>query len=597
MATATAAAQRDMIGEQRYEAYQQWERQQLADPRFASVRMLRDDLRDYGQVLPQTWERFDVEEYTWGAEVLNAPHSHIDRFDFDGHDIVVKEADGLHPRITMRQVYQNGLDKTRADVVDEPGLAFQLRRDELFMEFYEKVEHMMSGQTDYDTIHMVSTCPVPSELVDAQIDIDAAVALLNTRFYNLDRRKSFDYTARRLPNGQLELSATTLDSSDLDAHAAVLQASGHGNVNFAMLSSHEYGSFLSYDSTTSSPIEVVIASRISVYDAALEAQTGRRHRFGREDDTIDAHVFFQEHCEDYWVGYRAYNELLAGHLAGEKLHRSLQIYLLKCLDGQEQAGHSVLTQDALDRLRVQLWHGQVTSDMAMSCRELLVYDHHATLTRLLRQYNENGEVTQLHGDNLMAAYADSASSNGVEAAVNGETFAGCETATSVNSLSTAAQTAMANGQSLEQSLRQQDEEAAHCLRIQLYGYTIRRGVTCPFCSQKVDARDTQRTIECLNDDCRTVLNKATGQTSVREKLTDASGQTVSSNAEVPLAQASPLENGKTYEVGGARYRRSLLTVVGGAHIIYLDEAGEHIGGVAAEQLDALIASRIAAEAR
>lgn len=589
MTTAEASDIRQERERQRYEAYETWKRDQLNDPRFASVRMLFDDVNEYGEVQPDTWERFDVEERTWGAEILNAPHSHIDRFRFDGTDIIVKESDGINARVTLRGVYQNGLDKTRTDVANEPGLAYQLRRDELFMEFYEQIERMMRGETEHDTIHMISTCPLPEELSS---DPKEAARLMKLRWYDNVRRKSFDYTARRLPDGTLELSATTLDSSNMQAHAAVLQAHGYDNVAFAMVPSHEYSRFLSFDTTLERPIESVIGVRVAAYDESLTQQTGAPHTYGRQDDTIDAHKFFQEHCEEYWTGYKSYHELLAKHLAGQDIHQSLQKYLLQCLNSQEEKGKSVLKADALHRLRMQLMGGRITADMAMSCRELLVYGHHATLARSLKEFQETGRVTQLRyasGDDFMSAYAESASSNAATAAANGEVFAGCETATEVTTLVTAAQVAVQSGKSLEQVLREQDEEARHCLEIQLYGYTIRRNVHCPFCDKQVDARDSKESIECLDADCATILDKATGKRRKRVSLTrfEREGSAEDRSPQVHVS------NG-VYVVGGQLYRRTLAPVVGGARLVYVDAQGmEHIG-VAAERLEASIASQIAA---
>lgn len=588
--------QREALAQQRHEAYEAWEQREMSDPRFGSTRMLVEDYRRHDAVRPDTWERFDVEERTWGAEVLNAPHSHIDRFHFDGRDIIVKESDGINPALTLRDVYQKGLDKVRADVAVEPGLAFQLRRDELFMDFYEAVESMMRGEARYDTIHMRSPCPSPHEL---PVDYEEAMRLLNSRFYDLENRKSFDYTARRLPDGSLELSATRLDSSDLEAHAAVLQASGYSDMTFALFTSHEYGRFLSYEHTTESPIEIVIANRTALYDQAMEAKTGRAHRFGRVDDKPDAHQFFREHTEEYWAGYRGFNDLLAQHFAGRELAPGLRGYLQKCLTAQETVGQSVLSKDKLHRLRSQLRGDKITADMAMSCRELLVYDHHATLTKLYKQFCETGEVTGLDfagGNEFMDAYADAASANGSAAAANGETFAGCETATSVSSLSSqestvsaVAKLAAATGVSLEQALRMQEEEAAHCLRIQMNGFTIRRGVTCPFCAQKVDARDTATTIECLSDDCRTVLDKATGTTT---SLRQQSANELASPIELPK-----LQPGYIYQVGGSAYRRTLHIVVGGARLVYIDQLGRAIEGPAAERLEAIIVGQLASAAQ
>jgi hypothetical protein len=228
--------------------------------------------------------------------------------------------------------------------------------------------------------------------------------------------------------------------------------------------------------------------------------------------------------------------------------------------------------------------------MAMSCRELIVYNHHATLTRLLAQYNEHGRVDSLDSNNIMGSYGDDASSNGAEAAANGEVFAGCETATSVGSIALAAQEALAKGLTLEQSLRAQQEEAMHCLRIQRDGYTIRRNVTCPFCEQKVDARDTKTTITCLSEDCGKTLNKATGEvTSPRRPEGDH--DTVNS-VSTEVKETIKLQTGHTYHINGKPFRRELLLIVGGARVIYRDEAGNHIGGVQAEELDAVVTSQI-----
>lgn len=592
MISATATEQRQQAEHERYEAYQRWERQQLADPRFASVRMLVDDLRDHDEILSDTWERFDVEEHTWAAEVADAPHSHIDRFRFelDGRNIIVKESDGLNPALTLREVYEKGLAKTRADVEAEPGLAFQLYRDELFLNFYEHIEAMMCGELAYDTIHMISTCPLPEEISD---DAEEAARLLQKKYYDSKRRKSFDYTARRLPDGRLELSATTLDNSDLQAHAEVLRASGYENVSFAILQSHEYGAYLSYDNTTHHAIETVIAARVSVYDAALERQTGRKHRNGRieTENDIDAHMFFETYCDEYWAGYKAYHELLAKHAAkGGRASQELRDYLLSCLEKQERVDKSVLDAEALFRLRMQLRHGVITKDMVMSCRELLVYDHHATLGNLLKQFRETGQVERLaftDDKSLLGAYAEAASGYGAEAAANGETFAGCETATTVTSLATAAQAAVESNMSLEGALRQQQKEARHCLEIKLLGYTIRENVTCPFCNKQVNARDTQKTIECLGDDCRTVLDKASGAVTTREQLLETSG-----SKKEAVKSRIKLQSNHMYELGEQSYRRELHTVVGGVKLVYIDASGQQYIGVAAEQIEAAILNHL-----
>jgi hypothetical protein len=98
--------------------------------------------------------------------------------------------------------------------------------------------------------------------------------------------------------------------------------------------------------------------------------------------------------------------------------------------------------------------GSVTADMAEACRDLLAYNHHAQLKDLHDELLLTGRVTKLASGDILGSYSDSAGSSGSGAAARGETFDGCETTNSVNSLENAAvQLAAKEGIPLEEAIR------------------------------------------------------------------------------------------------------------------------------------------------
>ncbi len=567
--------------EARFEAYQRWSAEQQRDPKFASVRMLVDDLRSHGRIHETTWPRFDDEELAWAAEILNAPHTRVDRFRFDGQDIIVKESDGVNPAITLRRVYVDGLRKTQEDVAQEPGLIYQLHRDKIFMDFYEAVERMMRGETDYDTIHMASACPMPHEVAD---DPQEAERLLKLRHYDIENRTAYDYTARKLPGNQLEMSATRHDSSDLRAFSRLHQEYGYAESEVDV-PSHFQGQFLAVENTGHLPIEVVIGQRAKILDTALEELTGQKHYHGRTEDLIDAHDFLQQHCSEHLSGYKAFNELLARHIAGEPLNYRLKDYLLTCLFKQEAVEKSVLSVGDLYRLRVQLEADRVTPDMAMACRELLIYDFHATISARLKLYLKGEQLPEIEfsdGDDFMSSYAEDASDNGAEAAARGEDFSGCETATEVNSLAQAAQLALDKNMSLEEVLRMRQTEREW-----------RRG-DCRNCLRKDGVFKRLLVGECgLCKDCENAHNEH-GDAGLESRRAEALAE-----SEEPTIDKEPektnqrrLVDGVYYMLDGRVYRYSNKIIIGGAEPEFTTNKGQLITGAAARQLELILSQEI-----
>jgi hypothetical protein len=505
--TIDTLSQRKAVEFQRYDDYEVWKRMQDQDPELASVRMLYEDIRVHGYVRPETWQRFDDEEITYGAEVLDINQQRLDRFTFDGKDIIVKESDGYSPRITLREVYEKGPQDPNygsyARAAKEPGLAFQARRDQYFLDAYEAIEQMMRDQTDYDTIYMTSTCPTAAELAEELLEmglcpdeasaLQKAQILIKQEHYNEADGKSYQYIFRKLPNGQLEMLSTRLDSSDLQAHDAVLQQSyGHHDMPFALMRSHERGRFLGFSNTTNRPIKAVAAEQVKIYDDVLQAKTGKPHRFGRTEEGIDAQEFFDNHCPEYWQAYKMYHEQLARHSNGQPLDAGFKHYLLQALTRQEAVGKSVLNDEQIRRLRAQLMAGQLTPEMILPCKKLMTYNHHATMDDLLGQYKASGEVVRLPldqgGNDLATAYGDVASTVGSMAAAEGKSYEGCNVGNEVTDLSAAAQLAQTMNISLEQAMRlleeRQKKVADDASLEEKYGVeNVRQGI-CGACGTK-----------------------------------------------------------------------------------------------------------------
>lgn len=589
-----------------------WDLELLNNPEVASIRMLYEDLRHFGEVKPGTWQRFFNEEYTLAAEVLDTGQRRVEILPFDGRDIIVKESDGYNSQQTLRQVFQRGLDLSRQKVEVEPGLRFQLCRDEIFMAVYEEVERMMRGETEHDTIKMTSTCPLPEEIAadlielgiekNAEAALKAAKKLLKKEFYNLGededgRGKSFQYIYRRTERG-LETSTTRIDGSDLRAHDEVIKKSyGYTDIPSAVLASHDRGGLWGFSVTTGLPITEIAKADSDLYDRVMLNLTGHRYNYGRRDSSIEAHEFFEKHCPEYWAVYANFHTELADHFCGRQLPDGLKNYLRQTAESHLEKEKSHLEIIELEQLKTQLHSGKIELEMALACKKLLTYNHHATLANLLKEYNTTGRVSSLSGDDvdaMIGSYSANASSSGEAAVDQGLAFGGCGVGNTVSSIATASEIAAVRGISLEQAMRQMLQSQVERRR----KFTIGK---CQVCLEETKlffffVADPKTEIGeckvCLN--CENIHNRE-GDKGLARVAIEAMKRLAKENSKVEAgvkAGVEPkinkeLQPGQVYstEYGEMVFKRDLG--LGGAKISFVSPSdGREVTGMAAWRLEA-----------
>jgi hypothetical protein len=460
---ATAEGRQATIEANRAEAYEAWRHELLADSRLAPFRILWQDIMHFGEVGDETWQRFQNEKYSRFAErMTDTHHERPDYYVFDAetNDVVVYE-DPVKGRYTLRDVYENGLRSSQV-LTAERGerFAFQLQRDEIFMQSYEHIEAMMRGETDYDTIVMVSTFPV-EELAGNQ---DA----LKEKFYDLDDGKQFEYVFKRieLENGAkiLGMGASTLYSPQEvlqlrtmhgKAALAAVQHSHGAQVPYTMVSSHEQNRYIATFNAEGAAVEDIMAADAAVYDTELKRLTGRDFDHGREDVAIDAYTLF-DHCQNDWAAYKAYYEMFARHMAGDELNPYLRDHLLNLLSDYRRLGktNNVTSGEGLNRLFQQVWYGRITPDMQLACNEIMDYAHSALMKKYMTTYKQTGVLPQQNdGGDILASYSgDSGNANG-NSVESGDDFNECEGGNGVSDVSAAAALAKETGMSLEEALR------------------------------------------------------------------------------------------------------------------------------------------------
>lgn len=483
----TQTRERGTSEQQRHAAYEQWREERFnSDPRLAPLHELCADLRHFGYIREETWQYFRNEKYSRHAEALRETHhNRPDYYEYDfttGDIIISEEIPGVKPRYTFRDMYENGLKKSQQRAENDPNFNFQLRRDQLFMDFYQDIKDMMSGQTDYDTVQVASTLPI-EQLTHNKDAFD-------DRFYDDKEGKQFWYTVRRidLPDGRrtMEMLTTTWYSpqSDLQAGgtdyakqaaAAVLRAKGFDGVPFEMLPSDEYGAYRPKSTTTDIPIAELHQADTAVYDTHLSLNTHKTTSYGRTDRIIEAYEMF-DHYQSYMQAYEAFFEALARNLNGESMNPLLRDYLWQLVSGYQKydGWNKAGTKEQFLQFAKQVDQG-VTPDMALIANELLDYAHSAKMHAVLMEYKQTGQlpVINVSPDILMAAYGDDASGASANAVENNKDFRDCENSNGVGKTAAAASLAEKQGISFDEALRRLGTEDGPTL------------CTCPFCKELV----------------------------------------------------------------------------------------------------------------
>lgn len=429
-------------------AYERWIQAELSgDPRLTALRVLYNDERDYRDVRPETWDYFDLQEMTGGAESMDTQHITELEGDYDPatDEIVAATAGG--ERVTYDSFTVSGLQRAQERAAQNPDFTFQIQRDQIYHDnFHGPVKEMWRSQTDYDTVVYVST--FPQDMIDTMGD--RGRMLIRELAYDEDGKKGFVYGYRKnSQTGKMEGFAARLGNGTPEFFGAYLQKHGFSAEQLATMSSHEYGQAVVLMNTGDTPIKEVAQAEAALFDQVAEDLTGERHSFGQLEEGIDAYELFKR-APNLWKAYRQYHRHLAQHLNGVPLHDDLYDYLVTL---HTTTGDHVLTGHEHLRLGNQLDNNKITADMALACKKLMTYSHYATLNAKLDEFRRTGVIIDIDSDDIMQSYGSAAGGEGSAAADRGDVFSDCDMTYGEQSTNSAAEVASRLGVSIEEALR------------------------------------------------------------------------------------------------------------------------------------------------
>lgn len=432
-----------------YEAtHEQWNQAELSrDPSLTALRILYNDIQLYGEVRPETWDYFDMQEMSGGAESMSTRHITKTEGYYDPVDDVIVATTAGGERVTYDSFTLNGLHRSQERLAEDPDFAFQVTRDLVYYDnFHGPVKDMWRREVAYDTVISVST--FPEDTID---ELGAkGRALVRKLAYDDNGFKGFiNIFHKRKEDGVMEFAAVRLGQA-LPAHfARYLEKQGHDPLTIAALESHSYGRLVLTTTAGDRTLDDVAAEQAAIFDTSASEITGKRHYFGDTQEGIDAYELFGQ-CPELWQAYRGYHRLLAGHLAGWPLSDDLYDYLVAIHDS---VAYHVLEPHESAKLGAQLTNGSITADTALACKKIMNYAHYATLNNLLAIYNKTGVITDITGNDKMQAYGSAANGSGGDAAARGDSFGDCDTVYGDATAADAAALAERAGISLEEALR------------------------------------------------------------------------------------------------------------------------------------------------
>ncbi|HEX6462183.1 MAG TPA: hypothetical protein VFZ58_02815 [Candidatus Saccharimonadales bacterium] len=432
-----------------YAKYEAWRREHEArDPVLLTLDSLQYDLRTTGKIDPEAWAQFDADEMTFLAENINSRHTTPARYRFNGHDVIVAEAQANRPELTLRSINEGGLKKAQKEALADERYYFQYRRDELFMAFHDEIISMMQGESEADTLIKFSTFPI-------EATTDNRRAILKEKAYKEAAKMGFLYIARRLPEGELELLTIRLDDCTPDIVTECLRDYGFTDAPFALEKSEEFGKYIVKLRTNQFPAKDIEAATVAQFDVARCKVRGlNESSYGRNETSVDALQFITQH-QDYWAAYKAYNEQLARALEGEAVSPHLLHYFQRSLQAYESAGSSVLSPSETDKIVQSIKVGKLNKYLAAAYKKVLFHANVGLFKDLFESYKKTGKAQQLTGESatdMLGGYADSAAKGGASMAVRGESAAGCGLTIAV-SVNAAAELAAQQGISVEEATR------------------------------------------------------------------------------------------------------------------------------------------------
>ena len=564
MSQTVIAPDRAAKAEHTQAAYERWIQAELTgDPSLTALRILYNDLRRYDDVRPETWDYFDLQEQTGGAESMDTQHitELTGHYDPETDEIVAAVAGG--ERVTYDQFTVSGLQRAQERAAQNPDFTFQVTRDQIYRNNYNGVvKDMWRGRTKYDTVIYGST--FPQDLIDALGERGRMI--VQDLAYDDTAKKGFIYGFRKLPNNNMEFFAARIANATPDNFAAYLHKNDIPKKDFKDVDSHQYGNFVITTNTAGQTLKEVALQEVGKFDLAATERTGTPHYFGRDQSGTDAYELFKR-APKLWQAYRQYHRLLAHHFTGAPLSDELYAYLT---NAHETTGFHVLDPHEQTRLGLQLDNQKITADMALACKKLMTYAHYATLNKLLDDYHRTGEFADITGDDILQAYGATAGGNGGEAAARGDTFNDCDTVYGESATSAAAELAAREGITLEEALRRLGKKSERW--------------------SEGECRNCERTTQIWKEEdggcnvCRKCANEHTvwGQQGLdREKRRAQAEREVherfaalvrETTTPEPTAAKADVPIGTTRYVHGQQHMLTRRTTVGGAQTVWINTA-------------------------
>lgn len=429
-------------------SYERWVQGELTgDPRLTVLRILYNDIRDFGEVTDETWDYFDLQEQTGGAESMDTQHITLLKGEYDACTDEIVAAIAGSERVTYDALTASGLDRAKHRARESRDFDFQVVRDQIYYDnFHGVIKDMWRTDTDHDTVVYVST--FPQDVID-QLG-ERGRLILQELAYDTKNFKGFINVFRKGADNNLEYAVARVGNA-LPSHMQRYLL--NRGINVQGLASHYFGGKVITARTAERPIQDVLTGEVAEFDHALMQQTGNRHHFGRNQAGLDAYELFKQ-CPKLWGAYREYHKLLAGHFTGAPLHPDLYDYLVNTHDA---VGFHVLESQEFIRLGAQLDNQKVTVDMALACKKIMTYAHYATINKLLDDYQRSGVITDIDGVDIMQAYGAAAGGSGGDAAARGDSFNDCDMVYG-QANNAALQLAESQGISIEEALRRLNQK-------------------------------------------------------------------------------------------------------------------------------------------
>jgi hypothetical protein len=174
---------------------------------LASIRMLRQDIEQFGRVTAETWQQVHNEELTFVAESINAPLSTTFQLE-NGESGLVDERG-----VRLQEALARGLQAAEEAAYGDSRYWFNVRRAVHEYEEGQAVQRMMNDAYGANTI--ISFSPFPEEAYRQY-----GPKPLKSIGFQPERKLGFIRVYNKKSDQELEVISLSVDNSDLEAFRA-----------------------------------------------------------------------------------------------------------------------------------------------------------------------------------------------------------------------------------------------------------------------------------------------------------------------------------------------------------------------------------------